>query len=68
MGRKISIWSKKLLLWRAEEEEMQVQSLGWEDLLEEETATHSSTLAWEIPWTEEPGELQSMGSRRVGHH
>ena len=42
-------------------------SLGWEDLLEEEMATLSSILAWEIPWTEEPGGLQSMGSRRVGH-
>ena len=47
--------------------ETQVQSLGWEDLLEKEIATHSSTLAWKIPWTEEPGRLQSMGSRRVGH-
>ena len=42
--------------------ETQVQSLGWEDLLEKEIATHSSTLAWKIPWTEEPGRLQSMGS------
>ena len=39
--------------------ETQVQSLGWEDLLEKEMATHSSILAWEIPWTEEPGRLQS---------
>ena len=45
----------------------QVQSLGWEDSLEKEMATHSSTLAWKIPWTEEPGRLQSMGSQRVGH-
>ena len=44
-----------------------VQSLSWEDPLEEGMATHSSTLAWKIPWTEEPGRLQSMGSRRVGH-
>ena len=44
-----------------------VQSLGWEDPLEKEMATHSSTLAWKIPWTEEPGRLQSMGSQRVGH-
>ena len=44
-----------------------VQSLGWEDPLEKETATHSSILAWRIPWTEEPGGLQSMGLRRVGH-
>ena len=48
-------------------QETQVQSLGWEDLLEKETATHSNTLAWKIPWTEEPGRLQSMGSQRVGH-
>ena len=44
-----------------------VQSLGPEDLLEEGTATHSSILAWRIPWTEEPGRLQSMGSQRVRH-
>jgi len=44
-----------------------VGSLGQEDLLEEEMATHSSILAWEIPWTEEPGGLQSMGSQRVRH-
>ena len=46
---------------------IQVRSLGWEDLLEKEMATHSSILAWRIPWTEEPGGLQSMGSQRVGH-
>ena len=45
-----------------------VQSLGWEDPLEEEMATHSSILAWRIPWTEEPGGLQSMGLQRVGHN
>ena len=44
------------------------QSLGGEDPLEKEMATHSSILAWKIPWTEEPGRLQSMGSRRVGHN
>ena len=44
-----------------------VQSLGWEDPLEEGMATHPSFLAWRIPWTEEPGGLQSMGSQRVGH-
>jgi len=44
-----------------------VPSLGWEDPLEKEMATHSSTLVWKIPWTEEPGRLQSMGSQRVGH-
>ena len=48
-------------------QEMQVQSLVWEDALEEEMATHSSFIAWEIPWTEEPGGLQSVGSKRVGH-
>ena len=41
-------------------QEMWVQSLGWEDFLEEEMATHSSILAWKFPWTEEPGDLQSM--------
>ena len=46
---------------------VQVQSLGQEDLLEKEMTTHSSILAWKIPWTEEPGRLQSMGSQRVGH-
>ena len=44
-----------------------VQSLGWKDPQEKETATHSSVLAWRIPWTEEPGGLQSMGSQRVGY-
>ena len=48
--------------------ETRVQFLGWEDALEKETAIHSSTLAWKIPWTEEPDELQSMGSQRVGHN
>ena len=48
-------------------QETRVQSLGWEDLLEKEMATHSSILAWKIPWMEEPGRLQSMGSQRVGH-
>ena len=46
-----------------ETEEMRVRSLGWEDLLEEGTATHSSILAWRIPWTEEPGGLESIGSQ-----
>ena len=44
-----------------------VQSLDWEDPLEKDMATHSSILAWRIPWTEEPGGLQSMGSQRVRH-
>ena len=47
-------------------QETQVQSLGQEDLLEKEMATHSSILAWKIPWMEEPGGLQSMGWQRVG--
>ena len=44
-----------------------VQSLGWEDPLKKEMATHFSILAWRIPWTEEPGGLQSVGSQRVRH-
>ena len=48
-------------------QEMWVQSLGGEGPLEEGMATHSSIIAWRIPWTEEPGGLQSMGSQRVGH-
>ena len=47
--------------------EIRVRSLRWEDPLEKEMATHSSILAWKIPWTEEPVRLQSMGSQRVGH-
>ena len=50
-----------------EMQETQVQTLGQEDPLEKGRATHSSILAWRIPWTEEPGRLQSMGSQRVGH-
>ena len=56
---KISLW---LLM-----QDTRVRSLGQEDPLEEEMALHSSTLAWRIPWREEPGRLQSMGSQRVGH-
>ena len=48
-------------------QETWVQSLGQEDPLEKEMATHSSTLVWKIPWMEEPGKLQSMGLQRVGH-
>ena len=48
--------------------ETQVRALGQEDPLEKEMATHSSILAWEIPWTEEPGRLQSIGSQKVGHN
>ena len=48
-------------------QDTQVQSLGWEDPLEEGTATHSNILAWRIPWIEESGGLQSIGLQRVGH-
>ena len=48
-------------------QETQVRFLGWEDPLEKGMATHSSILAWRIPWTEEPGRLMTMGSQRVGH-
>ena len=44
-----------------------VHSLGWEDPLEDYTETHSSTLAWRIPWTEEPGRLRSIGSQKIRH-
>ena len=54
---------KRLLTMR----ETWVRSLGWEDPLEKEMATHSSTFAWKIPWTEEPGRLRSLGLQRVGH-
>ena len=49
-------------------QETQIQSLGQEGLLEKEMATHSSILVWKIPWMEEPGRLQSMGSQKVGHN
>ena len=48
--------------------EIRVRSLGQENPMEKEMATHSRTLVWKIPWTEEPGRLQSMGSQRVGHY
>ena len=48
-------------------QETWVQALGWDDPLEKEMAIHSTTFAWKIPWTEEPGRLQSMGLQRVGH-
>ena len=48
--------------------ETRVRSLGWEDPLEKEMAIHSRTIAWKIPWTEEPGRLQTMGSQRVRHN
>ena len=49
-------------------QDMRVQFLGWEDPLKKQKATHSSILAWRIPWTEEPGRLQSMGSQKFGHN
>jgi len=49
-------------------QETQVRSVGQEETLEKEMAPHSSTIAWEIPWMEEPGRLQSMGLQRVGHN
>ena len=49
-------------------QETWLQSLGWEDLLEKEMATHSNILAWKIPWMEDPGGLQSMGLQRVRHN
>ena len=52
---------------KQETQEIRVQSLGQEDPLEEEMATHPGILVWEIPWVEEPGGLQPMGSQRVGH-
>ena len=58
----------KNLLLIQETQETWVRSLGWEDPLKEEMATHSSILAWETPWTEEPGQLQSMGLQRIGHN
>ena len=67
----LHLWSQlpelRICLPMQETQEMRVWSLGWEDPLEEEMATHSSILAWEIPWTEEPGGLQSMGLQRVWH-
>ena len=59
----VAQWVKNMPA-RQETQETRVRSLGWEDPLEEEMATHSSSLAWRIPWTEEPGEQQSVGSQR----
>ena len=59
MAQTVKNLSAKLKTW--------VRSLGWEDPLEKRMATHSSTLVWRIPWTEEPGGLQSMGLQRVKH-
>ena len=65
------MWASQVAWWVKNPpamQEMQVQSLSQEDPLEEEMATHSSILAWETPWTEEPGGLQSIGSQRVGYN
>ena len=59
---------KNPLVPMQETQETLVRSLGWEDPLEKEMVTHSSILTWKIPWTEEPGRLQSMGLQRVRHH
>ena len=64
--RSLDVGSKHVGI-RLSMQETGVQSLGREDPLEKEMATHSSILAWRIPWTEEPGGLQSTGSQRVGH-
>ena len=70
-GRKIDNLPPSLLAQTAKNppamQETWVQSLGWEDPPEKGMATHSSILAWKIPWTKEPGGLQSMGSKRVGY-
>ena len=63
----VSETASRICLPTQETQEMHIRSLCREDLLEEEMATHSSILAWEIPWIEERGGLQSMGSQRVGH-
>ena len=75
VGRRFTIWATRetgklaqMVKHRPTMQETQVRSLGWEDLLEKETAPHSSTLAWKISWTEEPGRLQSMGSQKVRHN
>ena len=71
-GRKIQIGKKASLVAQTVKnppamQEIWVRSLGWENPLEKGTATHSSILAWKIPWTEEPGGLQSLESQRVRH-
>ena len=69
-GNKVPIWTSlvaQMVKRLSTMQETRVPSLGREDFLEKETATHSSVLAWKIPWTEAPGRLQSMWSQRVGH-
>ena len=68
MFRKVVSCVKYLELDILAKQERQVQSLGWEDPLEEEMAPHSSALSWKIPWTGKPGGLQSMASQRGGHN
>ena len=68
MGFRGGASGKKAACQCRRQKEMWVQSLGGEDPLEEGMATHSSILAWRIPWREEPGSIQSMGSQRVGHN
>ena len=60
-------WTSQMVKHLSAMQETWVRTLGWEDPLEKEMAIHSSTIAWKIPWTEEPGRLQSMGSQRVRH-
>ena len=67
-GRFFTDWATREAPAMPETQEMWVRSLGQKDALEKEMATHSSILAWKIPWTEEPGGLQSMGSQRVKHN
>ena len=67
MGRLMGFLSDSVVKNPPAMQETQVPSLGGEDALKQEMATHSSILAWEIPWTDEPGRLQSVGSHRVGH-
>ena len=66
MPSRVALVVKNLPADAGDSKERSVGSLGQEDLLKEEMATHSRILAWKIPWTEEPGGLQSMGSQRVG--
>ena len=67
-NQEINTWEAQRLKRLPGMRETRVRSLGREDPLEKEMATHSGTLAWRIPWREEPGRLQSMGSQRVGHN
>ena len=69
---KVSVWKLTSLVAQTVKrlstmQETRVRSLGWEDPLEKEMAIYSRNIAWKIPWAEEPGRLQSMGSQRVGH-